>query len=332
MSGKAQPLILALLALLVAALFLVSVLTGPARLGVGESLTALFSGGQDMLALVMREIRLPRAILGLLVGAALGMSGAVLQGFLRNPLAEPGLIGTSASAALGAVLAIHTGLAAAWPLGLPLSALAGAFISVALIVALAGPRGGALALILAGITVSALAGAATSLVLNLSPNPFAASEIVFWMMGSLADRSMLHVWIAAPFIAAGALLLWPTRRALNALTLGEDAAATSGIHLGRLRLMLVLGIALMIGGATAVAGSVGFVGLVVPHVLRRAVGANPARLVPASALGGAAVVLAADIAVRLLMPERDLKLGVLTALVGAPFFLHLVLKTRREGL
>ncbi|MDF3853986.1 FecCD family ABC transporter permease [Paracoccus sp. P2] len=327
-----QGLLFAGLSALVAALFLASLLTGPAGIGPGESLAALFRGGDDLLALVMRELRLPRAILGLMVGAALGMAGAVLQGFLRNPLAEPGLIGTSASAALGAVLAIQTGLSAAFPLGLPLAALAGAALSVLLVLMLAGPRGGTLALILAGIAISALAGAATSLVLNLSPNPFAINEIVFWMMGSLADRSMLHVWIAAPFMLLGFALLWPMRPALEALTLGEDAAASSGVHLGRLRLMLVAGIAALIGGATAVAGTVGFVGLVVPHVLRRAVGASPARLVPAAALGGAATVLAADIAVRWLAPGRDLKLGVLTALVGAPFFLHLILKTRREGL
>nr|WP_238986895.1 iron ABC transporter permease [Paracoccus sp. MKU1] len=326
------PLLIAGLSVLVAALFLASLLTGPAGIGAGQSLAALFGGGEEMLTLVMRELRLPRAILGLMVGAALGMAGAVLQGFLRNPLAEPGLIGTSTSAALGAVLAIQTGLSAAFPLALPLAALTGAALSVLLVLALAGPRGGTLALILAGIAISALAGAGTSLVLNLSPNPFAANEIVFWMMGSLADRSMLHVWIAAPFMLLGFAMLWPTRRALEALTLGEDAAASSGVHLGRLRLMLVAGIAALIGGATAVAGTVGFVGLVVPHVLRRAVGASPARLVPAAALGGAATVLAADIAVRWLAPGRDLKLGVLTALVGAPFFLHLILKTRREGL
>ncbi|MDK8873851.1 iron ABC transporter permease [Paracoccus sp. SSJ] len=331
MTAPRYPLLIAALSLLVAALFLASLLTGPAGIGPGESLAALFRG-DDLLALVMRELRLPRAILGLLVGAALGMAGAVLQGFLRNPLAEPGLIGTSASAALGAVLAIQTGLSAAFPLALPLAALTGAALSVLLVLMLAGPRGGALALILAGIAISALAGAATSLVLNLSPNPFAINEIVFWMMGSLADRSMLHVWIAAPFMLLGFALLWPTRRALEALTLGEDAAASSGVHLGRLRLMLVAGIAALIGGATAVAGTVGFVGLVVPHVLRRAVGASPARLVPAAALGGAAVVLAADIAVRRIAPGHDLKLGVLTALVGAPFFLHLILRTRREGL
>ncbi|WP_199259258.1 FecCD family ABC transporter permease [Paracoccus binzhouensis] len=332
MTAPRQPLLIAALSALVVALFLASLLIGPAGIGPGQSLAALLGRGDEMLTLVMRELRLPRAILGLLVGAALGMSGAVLQGFLRNPLAEPGLIGTSASAALGAVLAIQTGLSAAFPLGLPLAALAGAALSVLLVLALAGPRGGTLALILAGIAISALAGAGTSLVLNLSPNPFAANEIVFWMMGSLADRSMLHVGIAAPFMGLGFAALWPTRRALQALTLGEDAAASSGVHLGRLRLMLVAGIAALIGSATAVAGTVGFVGLVVPHVLRRAVGASPARLVPASALGGAATVLVADIAVRLIAPGRDLKLGVLTALVGAPFFLHLILKTRREGL
>lgn len=317
---------------LVAVLFAASLLIGPAGLAPVQALSALIWGDALAETLVMREIRLPRAILAMLVGAALGLAGAAMQGYLRNPLAEPGLIGVSGSAALGAVLALQTGLAAAHVLALPFAALGGAVIAVLVILALAGPRGGSITLILAGIAVSALAGALTSLVLNLSPNPFAINEIVFWIMGSLADRSMLHVWIAAPFMGLGFVLIWPMRRALNALTLGEDAAASSGVHLGRLRLMLVAGIAALIGGATAVAGTVGFVGLVVPHVLRRAVGASPARLVPAAALGGAAVVLAADIAVRLIAPGRDLKLGVLTALVGAPFFLHLILKTRREGL
>ncbi len=322
--------LLGLLGLLVAALFAGSLLTGPAGAGIGPSLAALVRG-DDMLGLVMREIRLPRAALGLLVGAALGLAGAAMQGFLRNPLAEPGLIGTSASASLGAVLAIQTGLAAVVPLGLPLAALAGAALSVLAMLALAGPRGGTLSLILAGIAISALAGAGTALVLNLSPNPFAANEITFWMMGSLADRAMPHVWIAAALILPGAGLLLTTGRALDALTLGEDAAASSGIDLGRLRLRLVLGCAALIAGATAVAGSIGFVGLVVPHLLRRAAGARPSRLLVASALGGAAMVLAADIAVRLILPAQDLKLGVLTALVGAPLFLHLILKTRRQA-
>jgi len=175
-----------------------------------------------------------------------------------------------------------------------------------------------------------MAGAITQLVLNLSKNPFAVNEIVFWMMGSLADRSLTHVWLALPFTLLGWLVLARLGRGLDALTLGEDAAATLGVHLGRLRLLLVLGTACVVGASTAVAGTIGFVGLVVPHLLRPLVGAQPSRLLSASALGGAAMVLAADIAVRLVVPERDLKLGVLTALVGAPLFLHLIYKTRKE--
>jgi len=324
--------LLLVLSLLVAALFFASLLIGPAALGAGESLAALLGGGApgEAVTLVMREVRLPRALLGLMVGAALGLTGAAMQGFLRNPLAEPGLIGTSASAALGAVIALQTGIAAAFTLALPAMALLGAFLSVALILALAGPRGGALVLILAGIAVSAMAGALTALVLNLSPNPFAAAEIIFWLMGSLTDRSMLHVGIAAPFILLGAAALLTQGRGLDTLTLGEDAAASLGVNLTRLRLTIVAGAAAAVGGATAVAGAIGFVGLVVPHLLRPLVGARPSRLLPASALGGAAMLLAADIAVRLIAPERDLKLGVLTALIGAPFFLHLIWRMRRR--
>lgn len=316
---------------LVGVLFVTSLLIGTSWQPPGPALAALFGRGDPLLVLIMQELRLPRAILGAAVGASLGLAGAAMQGFLRNPLAEPGLIGTSGTAALGAVLAIQTGLAAAFPLGLPLAALAGAALSVGLVMGLAGPRGGALALILAGIAISALAGAATSLVLNLSPNPFAANEIVFWMMGSLVDRSMLHVRIAVPVMIAGAVILWPAAPALRALSLGEDAAASMGISLRALRLRLVLGTAALVGGATAVAGTVGFVGLVVPHLLRRAVGGDPGRLLGASALGGAAMVLAADIAVRVILPGRDLKLGVLTALIGAPFFLQLILRLRARA-
>lgn len=318
--------------LAVALLFAGSLLIGPAALGLGESLRALVAGGAERgaVALVMQEVRLPRALLGLMTGAALGLAGAAMQGFLRNPLAEPGLIGTSASAALGAVIALQSGLAALHVLALPGMALLGAFLSVGLILAIAGPRGGALTLILAGIAVSAFAGALTALVLNLSPNPFAAAEIVFWLLGSLADRSFVHVWIAAPFVLAGGALLLSLGRGLDALTLGEDAAASLGVRLGRLRLLVIAGAAASVGGVTAVAGAIGFVGLVVPHVLRPFVGARPSALLPASALGGAAMVLAADIAVRLVAPDRDLKLGVLTALIGAPFFLHLIWRLRRR--
>jgi len=318
------------LAVAILVLFAGSMFIGPARLGIGESIRALLQGGDTPVALVMREIRLPRALLAVMIGASLGLAGAAMQGYLRNPLAEPGLIGVSASAALGAVIAIQTGFAASFFFGLPLAALTGALLAVLLVIALAGPRGTSLTLILAGIAVSALAAALTSLVLNLSPNPFAASEIVFWMMGSLEDRAMSHVWLALPFMLAGGALIGTLGRGLDALTLGEDAAQAMGINVRRLRLQLIFGTACVVGAGTAVAGAIGFVGLVVPHILRPFVGAHPSRLLWASALGGAVMVLAADIAARVVLPDRDLKLGVLTALVGAPLFLHLILKLRRE--
>ncbi|MDM7255563.1 MAG: iron chelate uptake ABC transporter family permease subunit, partial [Paracoccus sp. (in: a-proteobacteria)] len=241
------PALLAILSVLVLALFTASLTIGPAGLSARQGLAALLGQGDPMASIIMHEIRLPRAILGALIGAALGLAGAAMQGYLRNPLAEPGLIGTSASASLGAVLAIHTGLAAAFAPALPLAALLGAALSAGLVMALAGPGGGALALILAGIAISALAAAATSLVLNLAPNPWAASEIVFWMMGSLADRSMLHVAIAAPLILLGALILGQCGRGLRALTLGEDAAAAMGVDPARLRLSVLSGTAALVG-------------------------------------------------------------------------------------
>ncbi len=323
-------LTLAGLGVLVAALFVASLLTGPAGLAPGESLAALLTGRGGATALVMREIRLPRALLALLIGGGLGLSGAALQGYLRNPLAEPGLLGISGAAGLGAAIALYTGLSAAFPLALPLTALAGAALATLLVQALAGAGGSSITLILAGIAVASLTTALTSLVLNLSPNPFAAAEIVYWLLGSLADRSLVHVALAAPFILAGMALLLTLGRALDALTLGEDAAASMGVTLGRTRTLAVAGTALAVGAGVAVAGAIGFVGLVVPHLLRPLVGALPSRLLPASALGGAALVLAADLAVRLIAPERDLKLGVLTALVGAPFFLWLVWRGRRS--
>jgi iron complex transport system permease protein len=325
-------LVLAGLGLLTLLLFFLSLMTGPAAVAFGDSLRALFSDKGDTVALVMQEIRLPRAILGLTIGATLGLSGAVLQGWLRNPLAEPALLGVSASASLGAVIAIYTGFSALFPLGLPLAALAGAVAAVLVVQAMAGLRGGALAVILAGIAVSSLASAMTALALNLSPNPFAALEIMFWMLGSLSDRSMTHVWLAAPFMVAGWAMLASLGRALDALTLGGDAAASMGVDMRLVQFLAVFGTAASVGAATAVAGVIGFVGLVVPHMLRPLVGARPSRLLPASALGGACVLLAADTLVRLIAPERDLKLGVLTAIVGAPFFLWLVYKTRRSML
>ncbi|MBB3810529.1 iron chelate uptake ABC transporter family permease subunit [Pseudochelatococcus contaminans] len=322
-------LVLATLGFAVAALFVLSLTVGPAAIGFAEGLHALFSGKAAEMTVIMREIRLPRAILGLMIGATLGLSGAVLQGYLRNPLAEPGLLGISASASLGAVVALYSGLSLAFPLALPLSALAGAALAVIVVRAMAGSSGSTLTVILAGVAVSAFSAAMASLALNLSPNPFAALEIVFWMMGSLADRSMQDVALAAPFMLAGWAMLALTGRALDVLTLGDHAAASLGIDLHRTQFLAIAGTAASVGAATAVAGAIGFIGLVVPHLLRPLVGSVPSRLLPASALGGAAILLLADISVRLIAPERDLKLGVLTALVGAPFFLWLVWRARR---
>jgi iron complex transport system permease protein len=323
-------LVLAVLGLMAVLLFLLSLTVGPAALGFSDSIAALFSDQAGAIELIMREIRLPRALLGLMVGATLGLSGAALQGYLRNPLAEPGLIGVSASASLGAVIAIYSGLTLVFPLALPLSALAAAVLAVVVVQALAGLRGSTLTIILAGVAVSSFAGAMTSLALNLSPNPFAALEIMFWMLGSLTDRSMTHVWLALPFMLAGWAMLAALGRALDALTLGNETAASMGIDMRRVQLLAVFGTAASVGAATAVSGAIGFVGLVVPHMLRPLVGARPSRLLPASALGGACMLLAADILVRIIAPGRDLKLGVLTAVVGAPFFLWLVYRTRRK--
>ncbi|MBF9021796.1 iron chelate uptake ABC transporter family permease subunit [Rhodobacterales bacterium FZCC0069] len=332
MSGVSQKLLFTGLGLMVGLLTLASLLIGPAGFSIADSLAALFGGTGDAVSLVMREIRLPRALLAIMVGISLGLSGAALQGYLRNPLAEPGLIGVSSSAALGAVITLQTGLAAQVMFALPFFGLFGAGVAVVLLLLLAGPRGGSLTLILAGIAISALAAALTSLVLNLSPNPFATSEIVFWMLGSLADRSFSHITIALPFMVLGWILILSTSRGLDALILGEDAAASLGINLTRLRWVLVLGVAACTGAATSVVGAIGFIGLVVPHILRPFVGARPSRLLPASALGGAALVLAADIAARIILPDRDLKLGVVMAIIGAPVFLHLIYRTRRAAL
>jgi iron complex transport system permease protein len=310
------------LALVAALAFLASLLVGPSGFGIPQ--------GSEAARMILVEIRLPRAILGALIGAALGLSGAVLQGYLRNPLAEPGLLGITGGASLGAVIAIHSGAAAAFALALPMGGLAGAALAATAVMLLAGERSGPLTLILAGVAISSLAGALTTLALNLSPNPFASVEMLFWLLGSLTDRSLTHVWLAAPLIIVGAGLLMTTGRALDALTLGEEAAQNLGVDLKALRMRIVAGTALAVGAATAVSGTIGFVGLVVPHLLRPLVGHEPRRLLPASAFGGAALVLAADVALRLFAPLSEVRLGVVTALIGAPFFLWLVVKTRRE--
>ena len=324
------PLLLGALFLLVVIMFLLSLLLGKVTLPIRVIFEA-FSEIDSAYGVIIRELRLPRAILALTIGAALGVAGAALQGLLRNPLAEPGLIGVSATAALGAVIAFYSGLSLIVPLALPVGGMTGALIAVVLLYILAGRDPSVLTLILAGVAISALAGALTTLALNLSPNPYAAFEIFFWLMGSITDRSLNHVILATPFIILGILILLTTGRSLDALTLGEDVAQSLGVGLPGLQARVIIGTALTVGASVAVAGVIGFVGLVVPHLLRRSVGQRPSRLLIVSAPGGAILTLAADTAVRFLTTGPELHLGVLTALIGAPFFLGLVLKIRREG-
>ncbi len=309
-------------------LFLASLLAGRVWLDPAQVLAAFRAPDSQLASLIVLELRLPRAVLACLVGAALGLSGAVLQGLTRNPLAEPGLMGVSSGAALGAVIAIYTGLATAFPLATPLLGLLGAFVAALLTLSL-GRGGGVLVLILSGAAVSGLMFAGTALALNLAPNPYAAYEISMWLMGSLADKSWDHVLLAAPFMVLGLLLLLGTGRALDALSLGEVQAESLGVDLRRLRLLVLAGTALSVGAATSVTGAIGFIGLLAPHLVRPLVGHEPRRVLVPAALAGALLLLAADVGTRLLPLDQELKLGVLTSLVGTPFFIWLVLRLKR---
>ncbi len=309
----------ALIALLVLA-FMLSLMAGKVWIAPVDWFSATPGGW------IMAELRLPRALLGLLVGGVLGLSGAVLQGYLRNPLADPTVVGVSSSAALGGVIAILLGISG---LGLFGFAMTGAAASVLLLLALSGREGGPLAFILAGMVLATLSGALTALLISLAPNPFATSEIIAWLMGALTDRTMDDVLHATPFMVLGALGLLSTGRALDALTLGEDAARSLGINMTRLQLQVALGTGLAVGASVAVTGVVGFVGLIVPHIMRRWAGERPSRLLIPSAIGGAILTLAADSAVRLIPGVGEVRLGIAMSAIGAPFFLLLLAKLRK---
>jgi iron complex transport system permease protein len=317
----------AALAVLVLVLAVLSVVIGPAGLPPKTALAALF-GGDGPASIIVREIRLPRTLLALLIGATFGVAGAALQGLLRNPLAEPALFGAPQAAAACAALVIAFGFAGATSLAVPFAGVAGALVSIGGLVAIAGRRASLTVTLLAGLALASFAGAATALVLNLAPNPYAALEIAFWLLGSLQDRSNDHLVLATPFMLASWLLLASQAGAFRALTLGEDAAASLGVDLDRTRLAVVIGVALGVGAAVAVAGSIGFIGLVAPHLVRRSVRSDPARVLLPAALAGACLLLAADIAVRLVPGAVEIKLGVVTALIGVPFFLVMILRER----
>jgi iron complex transport system permease protein len=278
--------------------------------------------------LILLDLRLPRALLAVTLGAGLGAAGAAMQGYLRNPLADPGLFGIAPAAALGAVLSFWTGLSHS-AIALPLFALVGAGGAMALLGLIAG-RGGGLALFtLAGMMIASLAGALMSLAISLAPTPFAQSEIVTWLMGALTDRSWADLRLAAPLTLAGLVTLRATGPALDALILGEGAARSLGLDPRRLQTLLIAGVGLTVGAGVAVAGIIGFVGLMVPHIVRPFTDRRPSRLILPSALAGALLLLVADVVCRLIPTVTELRLGIALSLIGAPFFLALLLRLRR---
>ncbi|ONF95528.1 FecCD family ABC transporter permease [Sphingomonas jeddahensis] len=309
-----------MLALLVAALFAASLLVGKAWV----PLDAWWSG--DPRWAIVTQLRVPRALLGLLLGAALGLSGAVLQGWLRNPLADPGVLGVSSAAALGAVAALVLGVGSQW--GVFAAAMAAAVGAMALLAALTWRAESPAAFVLAGTVLASLAAALTAFLISIAPNPYVVAEVIEWLMGALTDRGPDDLLHAAPFMLGGAALLLATGRSLDALTLGRDAARSLGVDLRRLQALVILGTGLSVGAGVAVTGVVGFVGLVVPHLLRPLVGARPSALLVPSALGGAALVLGADSLCRLVPGTGEVRLGVAMAMIGAPFFLALLLGER----
>lgn len=280
-------------------------------------------------ATILIELRAPRAALALVLGAGLGAAGAAMQGYLRNPLADPGLFGIAPGAALGAVLSFWTGLAAQ-PYVLPVFALTGAGGAMALLALIAGRQGSVALFTLAGMMIASLAGALMSLAISLSPTPFAMSEIVTWLMGALTDRSWHEVWIAAPLTAMGIGMLMLAGRWLDALSLGEAAARSLGLEPARLQALMVIGIGLTVGSGVAVAGIIGFVGLIVPHLMRRFTDGRPSRLIVPSALAGALLLLIADCLCRIVPLQSELRLGIALSLLGAPFFMALLMRMRQE--
>jgi iron complex transport system permease protein len=288
---------------------------------------ALRGQGDANTVLIVQELRLPRTLLALIIGAGLGASGAALQGYTRNPLADPGILGFSATAAFGAVLALYFGHAA-W---ISVAALLGAGIGAFLLLAIAGRRQGATLLILAGVGIGSLATALTGLLMNFAPNPWALSEIVYWLMGSLRNASGHAVIISGSLTLVGLCLLFLIGPHLRVLSLGEDTAQSLGVSLKKLRIFLVLGVALCVGSGVAIAGAIGFIGLFIPHILRRLFTSDPAHLIPISALGGAGFLVLADTLTRTLSSHgTQLYLGILTALIGAPFFIYLAFKEARS--
>jgi iron complex transport system permease protein len=322
-TARRLPWLIPLLVLLLAVVAALSLLAGK----VWIAPEALIAGDERWP--IIAELRMPRVVLALLIGSGLGMAGAAMQGYLRNPLADPGLFGVSATAALGAVVSIFFGLAAT-PFVLSGFALAGAALAVLLLSIIAGQSGSVIVFTLAGVVISSLAGALTALVISLAPTPFATGQIVNWLMGALTDRSWDEVIWAAPLIVLGMAVIASAGRALDALTLGEAAARSLGVRPVLLQAQIVVGVGLVVGASVAAAGIIGFVGLIVPHLVRPLTDRRPSAVLLPAALAGALLLLVADSAVRAAPTVSELRLGIAMSLLGAPFFLALLIKMRRH--
>lgn len=314
-----------ILAVFLPTVALAALMTGPDGIS-SDLLTGWLDGSDPAAAIIIAEIRLPRVLSAALVGAALALCGAALQALTRNPLAEPGILGVSAAATLGATLTLYFGLAAVWAWALPLGAIGGAGIVTALLASAAVRTRGMATLILIGVGLSSLAGAAMALILNFAPNPFSLSDLVNWTLGSVANRSLADLAMTAPFMVAGMLLLLTQQRNLSLLAIGEEAAIAHGLHFRRTQLWVVIATGLSTGASVALAGAVGFVGIVAPHVVRPWVGHDPGRTLVPAALAGATMLIVADMLVRLLPTDTELRLGVVAALAGAPIFLLIALR------
>ncbi|MAW79576.1 MAG: ABC transporter permease [Parvularcula sp.] len=326
----AQRTTLVTLALLTASMIIIiaSLFIGPVRLPAAQIFSSLFSG-DDATAVIIREIRLPRALAAWLAGACLGAAGAGLQGLLRNPLADPGVLGVSAAAALGAIMAIYFNIAALAFWATPLAAILFALAATALLYALGAGRVSTARLILIGVGLSSFCGAMISLIMNLAPNPFALSDLVSWLFGTVANRSFDDLMLAAPFAGFGFAIVITAAPGLAALTLGEETAASLGANLMRTRALVIAGAALLVGASVSIAGAIGFVGIVAPHLTRAVVGQNPARILVPSAFLGGIMLAGADMFIRVLPFAQELKLGVAAALVGAPAFIWVAATSRR---
>lgn len=318
-----------LLAILLIIIAFLSLFIGAADLGAYDILAALTGSAKESTEIIVVELRLPRMVMGVLAGATLGLSGAALQGLLRNPLADPGIIGVSSTAGLGAVIAIYFGLSSFFPLSIQIMSMGGALLATMILSVVSSRDSSVLTLILAGIGISSLATAAIALVMNFAPGPMSLQDMIMWLMGSLDNRTLNDVLLAGPFILGGWLIMRGTGQGLDACSLGEDTAQTLGIDLKKLRMKVILGSAISVGATVSVCGAIGFVGLVVPHMIRSLIGYAPGRLLLPSALLGAILLTLADLVTRIPLGHGQLRLGVVTAFIGAPLFLYIIYRTRK---